>query len=605
MTAHLLLVTIGPVQDFIAQARRTRDLWHGSHLISELSRTVARTLTEDGARLLVPALDASDDELRPCWTPVRPETERPPEAVANKILALIDDGGDPEELARHARAAVMSGLRDHAETVWQRFEPLLRPEARSDVRLVWNEQLDDALEFSAGWAALDRPFESVRRELDNAIAARKRLRDFRPWTQSRAGARKSSLDGARESVLPFVRGEQLQRAFGLGENEELDAIGLVKRAGAEPEQFIPLINVALAPWLAWAAREHAVALDDCRKACAALGVQVIKSPQLADDFRYEASILLPARWSALESEQSYVGDERWMVAREAVLALRRATRASDDEPYVACIVADGDRMGDVIDRIVDPEQLRRLSRELSAFAAQARNIVRRHQGSLVYAGGDDVLAFVPVSRAMACAEALRRSFGRIVGGACAALGIAGERQPLPTLSVGIGVGHYMESMGELLQLGREAELIAKGASLPLQEQRNAVAIIVDKRSGGRRTWRRQWDESLVDDVGRDIELTSILSIGKIHEIQATVRRLPLAAEPDDEFATLLELEVNRSLRRNEGTPLDIESVYLKLPDSDYAARRIAVQAWIDRLLIARELGRSDIVRTSENAHGQS
>ena len=56
MTAHLLLVTLGPVQDFIAQARRTRDLWYGSHMLSELGRAAARALVGGDAQLIFPAL---------------------------------------------------------------------------------------------------------------------------------------------------------------------------------------------------------------------------------------------------------------------------------------------------------------------------------------------------------------------------------------------------------------------------------------------------------------------------------------------------------------------------------------------------------------------
>ena len=37
---YLLTLSIGPVQDFIATARRSRDLWFGSWLLSELSRAV-------------------------------------------------------------------------------------------------------------------------------------------------------------------------------------------------------------------------------------------------------------------------------------------------------------------------------------------------------------------------------------------------------------------------------------------------------------------------------------------------------------------------------------------------------------------------------------
>lgn len=42
MTTHLLQIVLGPVQEFIAQARRTRDLWYGSHLLYEVSRAAAR-----------------------------------------------------------------------------------------------------------------------------------------------------------------------------------------------------------------------------------------------------------------------------------------------------------------------------------------------------------------------------------------------------------------------------------------------------------------------------------------------------------------------------------------------------------------------------------
>src|SRR6476646_9457896 len=37
MTSHLLHFSIGPVQGFIGEARRTRDLWSGSFLLSWLS----------------------------------------------------------------------------------------------------------------------------------------------------------------------------------------------------------------------------------------------------------------------------------------------------------------------------------------------------------------------------------------------------------------------------------------------------------------------------------------------------------------------------------------------------------------------------------------
>jgi hypothetical protein len=78
VTSHLLLVTIGPVQEFIAQARRTRDLWFGSHVLSEISRAAARELaTGQGANLIFPALSHQLDELRRCRRLRRAGGERP------------------------------------------------------------------------------------------------------------------------------------------------------------------------------------------------------------------------------------------------------------------------------------------------------------------------------------------------------------------------------------------------------------------------------------------------------------------------------------------------------------------------------------------------
>lgn len=39
---HYLVYSIGPVQSFIASARKTEDLWSGSHLLAELSKQAMR-----------------------------------------------------------------------------------------------------------------------------------------------------------------------------------------------------------------------------------------------------------------------------------------------------------------------------------------------------------------------------------------------------------------------------------------------------------------------------------------------------------------------------------------------------------------------------------
>src|SRR5258708_21422384 len=68
-------------------------------------------------------------------------------------------------------------------------------------------------------------------------------------------------------------------------------------------------------------------------------------------------------------------------------------------PYYALLQADGDGMGEVIDAqaVHGYERHRQLSQQLANFASGVGVIVeKKNQGALVYAGGDDVLAFLPL-----------------------------------------------------------------------------------------------------------------------------------------------------------------------------------------------------------------
>lgn len=50
MKKYLLAIGIGPVQEFIASARRSRDLWFGSWLLSEISKAAAKKIADECGR---------------------------------------------------------------------------------------------------------------------------------------------------------------------------------------------------------------------------------------------------------------------------------------------------------------------------------------------------------------------------------------------------------------------------------------------------------------------------------------------------------------------------------------------------------------------------
>jgi CRISPR/Cas system CMR-associated protein Cmr5 small subunit len=80
MSRCLLQISIGPVQDFISAARRTRDLWFGSYLLSEISKAAAKAVKNGGGRLIFPNLDGMSPK----------EIDSEECNVANVILATPD-----------------------------------------------------------------------------------------------------------------------------------------------------------------------------------------------------------------------------------------------------------------------------------------------------------------------------------------------------------------------------------------------------------------------------------------------------------------------------------------------------------------------------------
>jgi CRISPR-associated protein Cmr2 len=156
------------------------------------------------------------------------------------------------------------------------------------------------------------------------------------------------------------------------------------------------------------------------------------------------------------------------------------------------LVADGDNMGAFIDARDSEYAHKIITGALSKFAREARGIVEAYKGACVYAGGDDVLAFLPVHRAVACARALSDAFGTVV----TPLVVPGGKPP--SLSVGLGLGHVLTPFGRLLDLGRRAERLAKEGpeGTPKGDKREALAIIVGVRSGAEIAVRGHWSTAI-------------------------------------------------------------------------------------------------------------
>lgn len=647
MTQHLISLSLGPVQDFIAQARRSRDLWFGSHLLSEISRAAAKAIAEAGGELIFPALQKDDAELEPCDGMQRDKSQgAAPLAVANKLLAAANSFDAAQQCVLAARSAAVKRWQQLAEQARCQTQDLL---AWPEVEPIWNEQVQGVIEFYAAAAPMTaESLGDVRDLLERELAARKNVRPFQPFQHHRHGAPKSTFDGSRVSVLRDSRkGEAVRQRFRIPQSESLDAIGVVKRTGGKPEQFVPIANVALAPWIAAAKRDTATAelIDQLQRLMldgpfADVFGRVVRSDIPAGAvFRTDAQVFLSDRLESLLIECEAAKSRDDLRRSQDYDCLSRVIQSimckvvKPPHPYVATIVVDGDRMGAALRKLTDIKTLRKFSEGLSQFANIAKQIVEQQcMGSLLYAGGDDVVGFIPLETAVQCAEGLRQAFADLMTPGMALPGDWPANDPdfpIPTLSVGVSVGHVLSGMGTLLEGGRIAERLAKGSNLATDRQRNAIAIRVDKRSGGELSWRAQWADELtigcpiqrlrdaMQRVGRNDQL-SVLPATKLAEVRRDLRRFPAANLPTDDqahWAKILRLDFLRTIGRAargfqvtdsqrdlaDGNPHSIEESFgITLSSTNYATCFESIEDWIALHLIAKELVRGQVVEARQS-----
>ncbi|KYF57427.1 hypothetical protein BE08_43495 [Sorangium cellulosum] len=574
MPEHLLVVALGPahesLQEFISRARRCHDLWFGSWFVAALSKALARGIAEaigpGGHEALLFPAPASVEELAPASSLT----------VANKVLALVPGDRDPVDVAR-------SGVRAFEQARDRWTAAIFGRVGRDDPRRLENfheraARAQVAELFETSWVAvpLGGGFPAARVEADRMLAARKRTRAFRQPSWTREGVPKSSLDGLRDAVLderiyekpviararPAALGsDERRRFYDVHGSERLCGVGLLKRFGRrvndEAERIPSTNHLSTLPFLRGLdrdqARQDAVrrAWRDYRAALEDAGVLdefQDAPPLLRSDLlgRIDGGVLYPGRVrEALEDAGASEATRRFVEERRRAL-LKCAGR---DEPsaYYGILVADGDSMGDVIAILETPGEQRRLSATLARFARErVPAIVQEGEGALLYAGGDDVLALLPLHRALTTAMRVAQAFREELAPWATA-----ER--VPSMSAGLAVVHSWSPLEEGLGAAREAEVRAKARYNSASDRKNALAIAVHKRSGEPLMVCDRWD-ALVPRLQRivDLQVEDELPGTMIEELAALERLASgLRGEAQDRARAVQRVEARRILGRKD------------------------------------------------------
>ncbi|MFN4220145.1 MAG: type III-B CRISPR-associated protein Cas10/Cmr2 [bacterium] len=281
-----------------------------------------------------------------------------------------------------------------------------------------------------------------------------------------------------------------------------------------------------------------------------------------------------------------ISEEEFNCAKSEIDEILETIRSFEKKAptYYAILMMDGDEMGKwlkgkkmpKIEELIhekakdvllkysenkDEEQLRKLlclrhpisasihqgfSRRLSEFALKkVRDIVEnKNYGKLIYAGGDDLLAFLPLEKAFDCAYSLQKNFKEVLG----------EKA---SISAGIVIAHHKYPLGLALNKVRQAEEKAKN-----DYGRNAFYITYLSKGGEERGFGGKWEiKEFLNDI-KCLFLNKKISRGFGYELSEAVEKL--------EKLELIEPELKRIIKRkfnNKGmSKEEIDSYQEKILD---------------------------------------
>ncbi|NJL05955.1 MAG: type III-B CRISPR-associated protein Cas10/Cmr2 [Chloroflexaceae bacterium] len=614
--AYIMVISIGPVQGFIASARRTSDFAYGSWLLSELAKAIALKLHTGGHTLIFP--HANPAELAPA-TQLN---------VPNKLIAQINtnDQDKVAALARELEAALQARLKELVHeleaALKARLEKLYGDTVKTirgiDQQTAW-AQIADLPQFYWAAAPLEAAanaasYANARSRAEALLAARKNTRAFAPVTWGKA-VYKSSLTGELESVLTSeIDAEHRWQTFRAGPHEHLSGVDLLKRLGGVGRSFPSTSHMAAKPFMIRFTNPVHAAVQ---QAWNAYHGQIIKFPE-----HMRETAPLQHRIPFFDEVDGAVLFEERLAEAEGVAGIADAKKALRDfldeaakhgygrpQPYYAILLGDGDGMGKVIDELSQLGGLaahQELSKALDRFVAEARELITEHGGEPIYIGGDDVLALLPLHTVLECADVVAEKFAATLAPVVKHYALPFQ----PSLSAGVAIVHHLVPLTDAVDLARAAEKAAKSV-----DGKDALAITISRRSGGDYTIKGKRAE-LVGRLGPFVQLfaNDLLPHGVAYEIRDLVLRLGLDPEAgvDDDLLTAARQDVIRMFKRKQPQgkgiePTIVQDISTQLGLSGNGQAALGLMELAHELVIAKSLADASRVslQKAKKEHGDA
>jgi CRISPR-associated protein Cmr2 len=363
-------------------------------------------------------------------------------------------------------------------------------------------------ELSGEIRALDRArqndfWDDVRRAIRSYLGERNHTYDT---LELRPTERLSAIALVKR-LFPILKPVDQRAALGFLPAGPDDDIGSPRRSPVR--YWSSLSSLAAAPWMAQLHRLDAGAAIRFRRAVrdaegeapanslADQHSQIERLRALGDFGPLDGKLLydfaLRAEIAALDNVRAGQGawarQERTIksTALEALQGLKRAAARvglPEPSPFYAILRMDGDEAGRLLGDPAGPGS-DRISTALAFYTAEVQATVDRHQGVLIYAGGNDVLALFSIEQVLEACWALREayldSFRRANAGHA-------------TTSAGVAFAHMGVPFTQVTEESRRLlDEVAKDGN-----GRDSMALSITKQSGQKVAWCSTF-ESLAPD----------------------------------------------------------------------------------------------------------
>jgi CRISPR-associated protein Cmr2 len=484
---YLFLFSVGPVQGFIAQARKTQDLYAGSRLLTELCRTAMSAAKSEGIDIIFPSITEKSQAS----------------SIPNRFIGELEvkENVDLHKIGRDIETAVQDNFYKKAYDVLTE-QNLTKPSG-------FDKQINNHLDIHWLFHEIkDNNYAEAYEESERIFGASKGFRSFNQLSEI---GRKCSLDGERNVKFyrPNTEGENdFQRVKDkklfnnevrfvphaplsiLQPGEGLSAVSFVKRAFItkpnNSSNFPSTANIALMDTL------ETMTLKGGE------GLELYNSYKKLVGNNFDEQLLYPENINS-----NYLRKNGFQDNAEALDKIyQHLKKHLKLQKYYALLLFDGDRMGKIMSghylKTTHKHQLKAFQKRTSAllfnYAKWAKEECFKEEkprGKAVYAGGDDFLGFINLNHLFDVLKELRDEFEKRINQVLKdefkdALDLDNFNF---TFSGGVTLAHYKTPLSIVLKKSREMEHFAKETG-----GRDALAIAAMKHSGESHQTILKWDE---------------------------------------------------------------------------------------------------------------